>query len=157
MKTYTLFQQQLVPTPVREVFEFFSRPENLERLTPKELGFRILTPSPIDMKEGAVIDYSIRIAGLPVRWTTLITLYEPPHRFVDLQLKGPYSYWHHTHSFAEFSGGTLLTDEVRYALPFGALGRWVRELAVRHQLERIFRERSYVIERLFSDQRGGKQ
>lgn len=114
MRTHTLFQQQLVRTPIAQVFEFFSRPENLERLTPPDLGFRILTPSPIAMKEGAVIDYTIRIAGLPLRWTTLITLYEPPHRFVDLQLKGPYSYWHHTHTFAETPDGTLLTDDVRY-------------------------------------------
>lgn len=151
MNTYTLSQQQLVRKPIGDVFEFFSRPENLERLTPKHLGFRILTPSPIAMKEGAVIDYSIRIAGLPVRWTTLITLYEPPHRFVDLQLKGPYSYWHHTHTFTKTPEGTLLSDEVRYAMPFGIVGRWMRELVVRHQLEHIFRQRSYVIEDLFAE------
>lgn len=149
MKTFTLFQQQLVHAPLERVFKFFSQPENLERLTPPGLGFQILTPSPVAMKEGAVIDYTIRVAGLPLRWTTLITLYEPPHRFVDLQLRGPYAYWHHTHTFTETPGGTLLTDEVRYALPFGILGMIARELAVRGQLEHIFRERSYVIESIF--------
>ena len=151
---FTLEQRQLVKRPLVEVFGFFSRPENLERLTPKNLGFRILTPTPIVMKEWSVIDYSIRIAGLPVRWTTLITLYEPPHRFVDLQLKGPYSYWHHTHTFSDSADGTLITDEVRYALPFGILGRLVRALVVRRQLDTIFRDRSYVIEKLFSQERG---
>jgi ligand-binding SRPBCC domain-containing protein len=150
MRVHTLFRRQLVPTPIAEVFTFFSRPENLERLTPPGLGFRILTPSPIAMKEGAVIDYTIRLAGMPVRWTTLITLYEPPHRFVDLQLKGPYAYWHHTHSFEETPDGTLLTDEVRYALPFGFLGEIAHELAVKRQLAYIFSQRSAVIESLFS-------
>lgn len=150
MRTHTLFQQQLVRTPVAQVFEFFSRPENLERLTPPDLGFQILTPSPIAMKEGAVIDYTIKLAGVPLRWTTLITLYEPPNRFVDLQLRGPYSYWHHTHTFTETPDGTLLTDEVQYALPFGLLGELMRELVVRRQLEHIFRQRSYVIESIFS-------
>lgn len=150
MKVHTLFRRQLVPTPLEEVFAFFSRPENLERITPPDLGFQILTPSPIAMREGAVIDYAIRIGPFPTRWTTLITTYEPPHRFVDLQLRGPYAYWHHTHSFEETPDGTLLTDEVRYALPFGPLGEIARELAVERQLEYIFRERSRVIESLFS-------
>ncbi len=150
MKVHTLFRRQLVTTPLPEVFEFFSRPENLERITPPDLGFQILTPSPIAMREGAVIDYAIRIGPFPTRWTTLITTYEPPHRFVDLQLRGPYAYWHHTHSFEETPDGTLLTDEVRYALPFGPLGEIVRELAVERQLEYIFRQRSRVIESLFS-------
>jgi ligand-binding SRPBCC domain-containing protein len=102
------------------------------------------------MKEGAVVDYTIKIAGLSVRWTTLITLYDPPHRFVDLQLRGPYAYWHHTHTFEETPDGTLLTDEVRYALPFGFIGEIAHALAVERQLAYIFRERSAVIESLFS-------
>ena len=108
MNVHTLTQRQLVPAPIGDVFAFFSRPENLERLTPKTLGFRILTPMPIEMKEGAVIDYAIRIAGVPVRWTTLITLYEPHHRFIDVQQRGPYAYWHHTHTFTETPDGTLI-------------------------------------------------
>jgi ligand-binding SRPBCC domain-containing protein len=149
MTLWTLRQRQLVRRPVSEVFAFFSRPENLERLTPKTLGFRILTPSPIAMKEGAVIDYAIRIVGVPVRWTTLIALYEPPHRFIDIQQKGPYASWHHTHTFAETPDGTLITDEVRYAMPYGLLGRIAHTLFVARQLAYIFRERSYTIEEIF--------
>jgi ligand-binding SRPBCC domain-containing protein len=153
MNIHTLTQRQLVRRPIEEVFAFFSRPENLERLTPKTLGFRILTPTPIAMKEGAVIDYSIRIAGMPVRWTTLITLYEPPHRFIDLQQKGPYAYWHHTHTFTETPDGTLITDEVRYAVPYGLLGQAARVLFVERQLDHIFRQRSYVIEEIFDHEK----
>lgn len=150
MKTYLLQRKQLVPKPLSEVFAFFSKPENLGRLTPKNLGFQNLTPSPINMKEGALIDYTIKIAGIPVRWTTLITLYEPPHRFVDVQLKGPYSYWHHTHTFLKTDDGTLITDEVQYALPFGILGNVIHELAVKHQLDHIFSRRGEIIQHIFS-------
>ena len=153
MNIRTLTQRQLVRKPIGEVFAFFSRPENLERLTPKTLGFRILTPTPIAMKEGAVIDYSIRIVGFPVRWTTLITLYEPPHRFIDIQRRGPYAYWHHTHTFTETPDGTLITDEVRYAVPYGLLGQAARALFVERQLDHIFRQRSYVIEQIFDHQK----
>ena len=154
MNVHTLTQRQLVPAPVGDVFAFFSRPENLERLTPKTLGFRILTPMPIEMKEGAVIDYAIRIAGVPVRWTTLITLYEPHHRFIDVQQRGPYAYWHHTHTFTETPDGTLITDEVQYAMPYGLLGRIARAAFVERQLDHIFRQRSYVIEGIFDHQKG---
>ena len=153
MNVYTLIQRQLVRRPLGEVFAFFSRPENLERLTPKALGFRILTPTPIDMKEGAVIEYSIRILAVPVRWTTLITLYEPPNRFIDLQQKGPYAYWHHTHTFTATPDGTLITDEVQYAMPYGLLGRIARAFFVERQLGNIFLQRSYVIEAIFDQQK----
>ncbi len=150
MKTYFLQRKQLVQKPLDEVFAFFSQPENLGRLTPKNLAFQILTPSPIYMKEGALIDYRIKIAGLPVRWTTLITAYEPPHRFVDVQLKGPYRYWHHTHTFVTTEDGTLITDEVHYALPFGPLGNVVHKLAVKGQLDHIFSRRGELIDHIFS-------
>ncbi len=154
MNIHTFTQRQLVRRSLEEVFAFFSRPENLERLTPKALGFRILTPTPIDMKEGAVIDYSIRILAVPVRWTTLITLYEPPNRFIDLQQKGPYAYWRHTHTFTATPDGTLITDEVQYAMPYGLLGSIARALFVERQLDHIFRERSYVIEGIFEQKKG---
>jgi len=149
MKLYTLKRRQLIRKPMHEVSSFFLKPENLELLTPKNLGFHILTPLPIKMKEGAIIDYVMKIAGLPVRWTTMITCYEPPYRFVDLQLKGPYSYWHHTHTFSETDDGTIIIDEVQYSLPFGVLGRCAHGIFVRRQLESIFELRARTIEGIF--------
>jgi ligand-binding SRPBCC domain-containing protein len=159
MKIYSLTSRQLVPYPLNEVFPFFSKPENLGLLTPENLGFQILTPSPVCMKEGAIIDYAITIASVPVRWTTLITSYEPPYRFIDVQLKGPYAYWRHTHSFSETDDGTLITDEVDYAMPFGLAGKIIHTAMIRRQLKNIFRNRGYAIEKIFPprDQRGEVQ
>jgi len=145
MTPYVLERRQFLPVPPDEAFRFFDRPENLTEITPAELGFHILTPSPIAMKEGALIDCTIRVLGVPVRWTTLITSYDPPRGFVDQQLNGPYSFWHHTHAFRAVDGGTEMTDTVRYLLPFGPLGDLVHTLAVRRQLESIFDHRSQVI------------
>ena len=153
MNILTLTQRQLVRAPVGDVFAFFASPENLGRLTPTTLALRILTPLPITMEEGAVINYSLRIVGIDVQWTTLITLCEPPHRFIDLQQKGPYAYWHHTHTFTESPDGTIMTDEVQYAMPYGLLGQIVHSLFVKQQLEFIFRQRSYVIEEIFDHQK----
>lgn len=151
MKVYELYREQWVPRPLEEVFAFFSRPENLAKITPRSLGFQIITPQPIAMRAGTLIDYTVRPFGFPVHWTTLITDYEPPVRFVDVQLKGPYTFWHHTHTFAAAGGGTQLTDRVRYALPFGPLGRIANLLAVRRQVRGIFDYR----ERVIADQFGG--
>ncbi len=150
MKVHILKHTQVVPAPLDEVFAFFARPENLAEITPPDLGFQILTPSPITMKDGAVIDYVVKVAGLPMRWRTLITSYEPPHRFVDEQLSGPYSFWHHTHTFASTpEGGTELGDVVRYAMPLGPLGDLVHALAVKRQVAGIFTHRESVIARRF--------
>jgi ligand-binding SRPBCC domain-containing protein len=146
---HELTREQRVARPRDEVFAFFAQPENLGRLTPSWLGFRILTPEPVPMREGALIDYLIRLGPFPTRWRTLITAFEPPVRFVDEQLAGPYSFWHHTHEFLAVDGGTLLRDRVRYLLPFGPLGRLVHALAVRRQLEAIFAHRRRVIADLF--------
>ncbi len=150
MKLYTLHRRQVVRRPLSEVFPFFAQPENLSLLTPRSLGFQMLTPSPVVMKQGTVIDYTIRVGGIPMRWTTLITEYDPPYRFVDVQIKGPYSYWHHAHTFAETDDGTLITDDVRYALPLGVVGRVVHALAVQRRLEHILSHRREIIDRLFS-------
>lgn len=147
----TLVREQLIRRPRAEVFEFFARPENLSRVTPPRMGFEILTPSPILMKEGALIDYRVRVAGLPLRWRTLITAYEPPSRFVDEQLRGPYSFWHHTHEFVEVPEGTLVRDTVRYALPLGALGDLAAGAFVAADLEDIFRYRGKVIAAVFPE------
>jgi hypothetical protein len=150
MKIHALKREQLIRRPIGEVFEFFSRPENLALLTPSSLAFQMITPVPILMKEGAVIDYTIRVAGFPLRWTTLITEFQPNSRFVDLQLRGPYSYWHHTHMFLQTPDGTLVTDEVRYALPFGVLGFLAHTLFVRQMLRTIFEYRNKALSRVFS-------
>lgn len=149
MRVHEIVTEQFVPRPRAEVFDFFAKPENLAHLTPPWLGFRILTPSPIAMKEGALIDYVVRLGPLPTRWRTLITRYEPPALFVDEQLAGPYSFWHHTHTFAERDGGTLIGDHVRYALPFGPLGEAAHALAIRRQLRAIFAHRRRVLAELY--------
>ncbi|MBE0565176.1 MAG: SRPBCC family protein [Krumholzibacteria bacterium] len=142
--------EQRVPRPRDAVFAFFAQPENLARITPPWLGFRILTPPPLPMHEGALIDYVIRLGPLPTRWRTLITTFDPPHRFVDEQLAGPYSFWHHTHEFeADGDDGTLIRDCVRYVLPGGPLGDLVHALAVRRQIAGIFAHRRVVIAALF--------
>jgi ligand-binding SRPBCC domain-containing protein len=131
------------------VFPFFERPENLAVITPSWLGFRIVTTSPIQMKEGTVIEYSIRVMGIRTTWKSRISVYDPPCAFADEQLEGPYTFWHHTHRFIEVDGGTLLVDEIRYSMPFSILGQIVHSLVVRKQLQRIFRYRAQAIERMF--------
>lgn len=136
-----------MPLARERVFEFFAAAENLERITPSELRFRIVSPLPIAMREGALIEYRLRLGGVPFGWTTRIAAWEPPFRFVDTQLRGPYALWEHTHEFVEVPGGTRVTDRVRYRLPFGILGRLVHPV-VRLQLARIFAYREEAIRRL---------
>ncbi len=150
LRIYRISREQFVPAPLGNVFSFFSRPENLARLTPEDLGFLILTPSPIHMKPGTVIDYTIRLWWFRVRWTTLITAYDPPVSFVDTQARGPYAFWHHVHTFSARDNGTVITDEVQYALPLGWIGRLVHSLFVRKRLRQIFDYRRDVIGRTFT-------
>jgi len=140
---------QWVPTPLAQVFPFFAQPENLGELTPPQMRFQILTPPPLTMKEGALIDYRISLGPLPMRWRTLITHYDPPHMFVDEQLQGPYDLWHHRHRFTEKDGGTEIRDTVTYRMPFGPLGDVVHALAVRRQLAGIFAYREKRVAELF--------
>jgi len=149
MKEYRLETTVEIPHPRDTVFEFFSNAANLERLTPEFLHFRILTPQPIPMKPGALIDYTLRVHGLPVRWRTKIETWEPPFRFTDTQIRGPYALWHHTHSFRETPRGTEMTDVVRYALPFGPLGALAHALMVRRDVEGIFEYRTRRIREIF--------
>ena len=145
MKVFTLTTEQRIERPLTEVFAFFERPENLATITPPELGFEILTPTPIEMKLGALIDYSVRILGVRLHWRTIICDYQPPYRFVDSQLKGPYTFWYHTHTFEEVDGGTMIRDEVRYVVPFGWVGRLMNRLVIRRRLQGIFAFRARVI------------
>ncbi len=144
MKTFHLERSTLVPYPLEHVFDFFSRAENLELLTPPWLSFRILTPRPIRMCEGALIDYRLRVHGIPLSWRSEITVWEPPYRFVDEQRRGPYREWVHTHTFEPHPAGTRIADEVRYRLPLWPAGELAHPV-VRAQLGRIFGFRGEAI------------
>lgn len=148
MKVYHLKRTQFFDRPLKKVFSFFEQPENLERITPKSLQFEILSPKPILMKKGALIDYSIKICGVRCLWQTEITKYNPPHEFQDIQLKGPYKMWHHSHFFEETDKGTRMTDEVDYAIGYGVFGTLANILFVKRQLKQIFDYRAHVIETL---------
>lgn len=147
--TYTLERKQSVPRRLEEVFAFFSDAKNLEELTPAWMRFEIVTPAPLEMHCGAIIDYRLKWHGVPLRWRTKIVAWDPPHRFEDLQLKGPYRLWHHTHRFESDAGGTCITDHVRYRLPFGPLGRLVHTLTVQRNVEEIFAYRQAKIREMF--------
>jgi ligand-binding SRPBCC domain-containing protein len=142
-----LRRETTVPRPLGETFAFFSSARNLERLTPSWLRFEILTPGEIPMHEGAIIDYRIRVRGIPLKWRSRIIRWEPPHCFVDLQIKGPYRWWHHTHRFEPTDGGTRIIDEVQYLAPL----HWLTHpLIIRRDLERIFEYRSEALTRLLA-------
>ena len=149
MPSHVLERTQLIPRPREEVFAFFADAHNLERITPPSLRFRILTPDPIVLGPGALIDYRLSLFGVPFGWRTLIEAYQPAVRFVDMQVRGPYRRWHHTHTFEDAPGGTLMRDRVEYELPLGPLGRLAQALLVRRQLRAIFDHRREVIARLF--------
>ncbi len=145
---YRLTTSVLLPRPRTEVFAFFSDARNLEVLTPEYLNFRILTPLPIEMETGTLIDYKIRLHGVPIRWRTRISAWEPEQRFVDEQLRGPYRRWHHEHTFADQGDSTRMTDVVDYSILFGFL---MHPLLVRRDLQTIFNWRRNKILEVFSE------
>lgn len=146
---------QFLPLPRDQVFPFFADAENLERITPDFLHFKILTPLPIAMKPGAMIDYRLQLFGIPFEWRTEITSFDPPYRFTDSQVIGPYSLWLHTHEFHEVDGGTQMIDQVDYDIPLGPLGSLAHWLFVQGTLEQIFDHRQRRIEELLLT--GGRQ
>jgi ligand-binding SRPBCC domain-containing protein len=139
MHTYILERQQIVPRARAESFAFFCDAFNLERITPPFLKFRVVTPAPIQMAEGTLIDYELNLYGVPLRWRTLIERWQPNEKFVDTQLSGPYDLWHHTHTFEEIGPNrTLMRDRVLYRIPFGIFGRLAHSLFVKRSLAMIF-------------------
>ncbi len=147
-RTQILKRQQRIELPIAAVFDFYGDARNLERITPPWLGFKVTTPGPIEMGVGTLIEYRLRLHGVPVRWRTRIEAWEPPRRFVDVQVKGPYSLWEHTHEFEEEGPETtIIRDRVRYAIPFGPLGELAERALVRRDLREIFDYRRDAVAR----------
>jgi len=146
-----LVREQIVRRPIEEVFAFFADAYNLEAITPPFLRFRILDVRPRELAAGTLIDYRMRLHGIPLRWRTRIEEWSPPDSFVDVQIRGPYASWHHRHSFESLGDRrTVVRDLVRYRLPLGRLGSLVCGRLVRHDLDRIFAFRRDRIEGHFS-------
>lgn len=137
-KTYVLERKQLIENSLEDVFAFFADAANLESLTPPQLRFKILTPLPIVMKAGAIIDYRLKLMGVPFKWRTEIEVFEPMSHFVDRQLRGPYKLWHHTHTFRETDEGVEMNDRVEYQMPFSLVGSVTHAIWVKRQLNSIF-------------------
>jgi len=142
------FQSELwLPLTAEALFPFFADAGNLDAITPPWLHFHIITPPPIVMREGTLIDYRLRVRGVPLRWRTRINAWQPPHRFVDEQIRGPYRLWIHEHTFEPREGGTLARDRVRYAVPFdGLTHRWL----VRPDIEKVFQFRAEALRKRFA-------
>ena len=145
-KGYRLTASKFIDRPRDEVFDFFSDAFQLETLTPDTLRFSVITPAPIEMYEGRLIDYQLKIRGIPTRWQSRITLWDPPHRFADEQMRGPYKSWYHEHIFEEVDGGTMCHDIVDYRVPGGAL---IHKLLVKRDLLKIFNYRQRVLAQVF--------
>jgi ligand-binding SRPBCC domain-containing protein len=146
MRTYRLHTRLWLPQSRTRIFEFFSNPRNLQRITPPWLCFEILTPDTIEIKPGVLLDYRLKIRGVPLRWQSKIAVWEPPARFVDEQSRGPYALWIHEHTFREQNSGTVVADDVMYSA-FG--GRIIQKLLVAPELRRIFKYRQGVLQELF--------
>lgn len=139
MRIHLLERSQRVEVPVERAFSFYADGANLEPLTPPWLHFRLLNRQPLTLEAGALLDYRLRLHGVPISWQTRIEIWEPPHRFFDTQARGPYALWEHSHEF-ESAGedAAVIHDRVRYAVPLGPIGALAHRLFVRRDLERIF-------------------
>ncbi len=145
MKVFHLKTEQKIEKPQDELFSFFSDAYNLAEITPPWLDFQMLTPAPIEMKVGTLIDYRLKLRGIPIRWQSEITDWSPPHTFTDQQRRGPYRRWIHTHTFVPVSDGTLVRDEVEYAV-LG--GRLIQKFLVAPDIEKIFAYRASKLKEL---------
>jgi ligand-binding SRPBCC domain-containing protein len=143
----TLLQaSQWIPHPLEEVFRFFSQPENLQTLTPSHVKFQLLEETPVTMEEGRELSYRLRVKGIPIGWTSKITLWDPPNAFADIQIKGPYHMWDHTHTFEREGSGTRVIDKVIYKSPGF---RWMERALVRPDIRKIFAFRHKTLESVF--------
>jgi ligand-binding SRPBCC domain-containing protein len=149
-RRHVLYREQRIERPLQEVFEFFSNAANLEAITPRFLRFHIRTPQPIALQAGARIEYALSLFGVPVYWRTLISVWEPPVRFVDEQASGPFTHWRHEHTFEERDGGVLMRDRVEYEEPLGLLGLVAHHLFVERLLRRVFDYRAEQVDRLIA-------
>ena len=149
-RIWRLSAVQHLDHPIDEVFPFFADAHNLEKLTPDFLKFEVLTPKPIEMRSGLILHYKLKVRALPIRWTTEILDWDPPHKFIDNQAKGPYALWHHTHTFEPTDdGATICRDEVRYRPAGWFLAPLVNRLAVQRDVTNIFRYRFEQLEAFF--------
>ena len=147
MKLHTLQSHIWLPQSREEIFGFFADAKNLQRLTPPWLHFEILTPDPIHMAAGTLLDYRLKLHGIPLRWQSEIAVWEPPNRFVDRQTRGPYRWWVHEHTFAQENDGTAVTDHVQYAGLGGAL---IHRFFVAPDLAKIFTYRRQILQGIFN-------
>ena len=148
MTTYELLTTVHLPRPLDEVFDFFSEARNLEIITPPWLRFRVRTAEPIVIAQGTTIDYRLSWRGVPLRWTSVIAAWDPPHFFIDRQIRGPYRLWHHEHTFTDHGGRTEVVDRVRYAVP---MGRWIQRLIVGRDVDAIFAYRKQRLLEIFNE------
>ena len=156
-RIHVLERSQFVPLPRAKVFAFFADPRNLEAITPAFLRFAILPPVPEALDVESRIDYRLSLFGIPFRWRTRIAAWQPGVRFVDVQERGPYALWHHTHTFSDEGQGTRVTDRVEYRLPLGALGEVAHPVMVRRMLGRIFDHRQERVAALLGDDPGSRR
>ena len=147
MKYYEFKKKQFIDLPINIVFHYFSNPVNLQKITPKYLNFKIKNGPPLEMKKGQIFKYQLRVRGIPINWTSLISSYHPPYSFIDEQIKGPYSSWYHNHTFKEENGGTTIMDEVKYSLPLGFIGKIINSIWIKKDLDAIFKYRQKIIEK----------
>lgn len=151
MKKYQLYRETILPITLLEAWDFFSNPSNLSKITPKEMEFKVVTPNlPQHIHNGLIIEYVVRpLAGVPLKWVSQISSVNAPYSFADEQLKGPYAYWHHEHTFEEKDGKVLMKDKVTYAISFGWIGILANTLIVRKKLAHIFDYRTTQILDIF--------
>ena len=153
MKIFIFRRDQYLPISVEEAWAFFSLPANLAKITPPDVKFETLTDlGDKKLEDGMRIHYRLRpLMNIPLSWETEIREVNPPNKFMDKQMKGPYAFWEHTHTFIKVSGGVKMTDEVRYALPFGWLGVLMHPVLVKSKLDGIFRFRESTLVKMFGE------